>query len=537
MKPIYSNRNGSSVNIGHLMVVLLLSSLTMLCTDVTAATYNWNGSGAAGGTNNTNFNLASNWLVGGVAPATPPGSGDDVVINPNNFNSLTLNSGSCVISSSVTINSLTCNTVFPTTSNVKKTMTISVSANQTLTISGDLSLSCVHNVITGTSSLDFLTGSSSSVVVGGTATIGNSSATGSRLVKIGGSTSATANTIVFNGNTTLGAQASTSTAAPYSKWIFSGASQTLSCSAVSANFSFSSVDVGTNSIATDLSLGSSSFNVSGDWNNYGTTNQSSGTVTFNGASAQTIGGTAASTFSSVTLNNASGLSLSRNLSVGGLLTMTSGKITTSTNSVIVGNGGSISGASSSNYIVGNLSMPFAASANPSATFPIGDASNYTPVTVSVTGTLSAAGSVTASSTPSAHPNILTSGIDSTSISRYYTLSSAGLSGMTSYAAFFNFVAGDVPAWGNTSNFVVRKRTSGTWGTTTLGAAASTSTSATGMTTFGDFAIGKPNYLSISCPGTQNINTDAGVCFRNHQSFRLSLLIQYSCSFGHLFHYG
>jgi hypothetical protein len=162
MKPVYTN--GFSVRMGRLATVLMFTSLLMLGADTFAATYNWNGSGVVGGINNTNFNTASNWLVGGAAPATPPGAGDDVIINVNNFNSSTLNTASCVISSSITVGSLTCNTVFPSTSNFSKTMTISVAASQTLTIVGDLALSCVHNVSTTTSSLVMQTGNSAAVV-------------------------------------------------------------------------------------------------------------------------------------------------------------------------------------------------------------------------------------------------------------------------------------------------------------------------------------------------------------------------------------
>jgi len=124
--------------------------------------------------------------------------------------------------------------------------------------------------------------------------------------------------MAFNGNTTFGTQAATTgTAAPLSKWIFSGSSQSLTESAPSTNFSFTNVEVGTSSIATNLSIPNSSFNVSGNWNNYGTITHSAGTVTFNGASAQTIDGGAASSLNNVTINNANGINLTQNLSVAG----------------------------------------------------------------------------------------------------------------------------------------------------------------------------------------------------------------------------
>ena len=215
-------------------------------TNIFADTYNWNGAGRVGGTINTNFNLAGNWLVNGVVPATAPGVNDDVIIEPNNFNGSSLNAASIIVSASTTIKSFTCNTVFPSTSNLRKTLTIRVADNQMLTITNDLALSCVHNVSTTTSTVDFLAGSGASVIVNGTTVIGTSTATGTRLVRIGGTASAINNSMAFNGNTTFGLQSSTSgTAATLSKWIFSGSAQSLTITAPSANFNLTNVEVGT----------------------------------------------------------------------------------------------------------------------------------------------------------------------------------------------------------------------------------------------------------------------------------------------------
>jgi len=258
------------------MITLLLMTSTLWCMDASAATYTWNGIGVAGGSTNTNFNTASNWLVGGIAATSAPGASDDVVISPNNFSAI--NSATITVSSSITVNSITCNVVFPAGVNTNKTLALSVAGNQTLTVSGDMTLSCVHNASVSSSALNLITNTGSAVVVGGTASIGdNASATGARLVKIGGAASVTGNSYTFNGNTTFGSLAATSTPGPVAQWVFSGASsQSLSVAATSTNFGFTNVQVGTVSIATALSMGSTSFTVSGNWTNYGSTTHSGG---------------------------------------------------------------------------------------------------------------------------------------------------------------------------------------------------------------------------------------------------------------------
>jgi hypothetical protein len=78
---------------------------------------------------------------------------------------------------------------------------------------------------------------------------------------------------------------------------------------------------------------------SGNWtNNGGTFNPGGGTVAFTGSSAQTIGGTNATTFNSVTVNNANGVTLSKDTTVGGTLTLTNGTLGVSTNTLTLNAG-------------------------------------------------------------------------------------------------------------------------------------------------------------------------------------------------------
>ncbi len=88
------------------------------------------------------------------------------------------------------------------------------------------------------------------------------------------------------------------------------------------------------SSTSSLTLSSgSALNIYGNFTNTagGTVTDNGGTTTFEGTSAQTFSGpSAGTTFSSLTLNNSSGLTLSNPLTVTGILTLTSGNITSST---------------------------------------------------------------------------------------------------------------------------------------------------------------------------------------------------------------
>ena len=75
----------------------------------------------------------------------------------------------------------------------------------------------------------------------------------------------------------------------------------------------------------------SALNIYGNFINSGTLTDNGGTTTFEGTSAQTFSGpTGGTTLSSLTLNNSNGLTLSAPLTVTGILTLTSGNITSNT---------------------------------------------------------------------------------------------------------------------------------------------------------------------------------------------------------------
>jgi hypothetical protein len=149
------------------------------------------------------------------------------------------------------------------------------------------------------------------------------------------------------------------------------------------------------------SINVNNFNltVKGNWiNNASTTSLTAGTgtVLFNGTSIQTAGGSFSTNFNNVTINNASGILLGTNETVDGVLTLTNGTITASTNTLTIGNSGSISGGSATSYIVTNATGTLiqnnigTGGRTGGILFPVGtSSSSYTPMTVDNAGTADA----------------------------------------------------------------------------------------------------------------------------------------------------
>jgi fibronectin-binding autotransporter adhesin len=227
------------------------------------------------------------------------------------------------------------------------------------------------------------------------------------------------------------------------------------------------------------------------------------TVEFAGASAQ---GTGANTYGGLKINNASGVTLSGNVTVNGTLTLASGNVTTSSNKVIISSTGSVS--RTSGQVVGNLQKNFGTGSNVSRTFEIGDASNYTPVTVVFTS-VTVAGDLIASTTAGDHPNIGTSTFVTTkTANRYWTLTNSGIT-FTTYDVTLNFVSGDLDSGANTSNFIVGRFASSTWTYPTVGTKTSTSMQATVVTAFGNFQVGEASTTATWTGAVNNLWSNGG----------------------------
>ncbi|MBI3570324.1 MAG: hypothetical protein HY082_04365 [Gammaproteobacteria bacterium] len=255
-----------------------------------------------------------------------------------------------------------------------------------------------------------------------------------------------------------------------------------------------------------------SHSVGGNFSNSGTFTANTSTFTFNGAAAQSL--TGATTFYNVTMNNTStGLTIANNVTVSNTLAFTDGVITTDTNTLITSlacNTPSVTGASqATGWVAGNLQKRIPTGTPVSCTFEIGDATTYRPINTTF-ASVTTAGNVTGWSSQSAgdHPDTtnLLSGIDPLySVNRYWTLTNSGTV-FTTCSATFNYVAGDLDAGALYTSFIVAlgstcsgsgaTRTCTSWTQPTVGTLGATSTQATGLTAFGDFAVGQarnPNF--------------------------------------------
>ncbi len=237
-----------------------------------------------------------------------------------------------------------------------------------------------------------------------------------------------------------------------------------------------------------LNAGSQAFLVGGKISNSGTINSGTSTFTLNGSAAQDI--YSLSPFNNLTVNNtANSVTLSSNATVGGVLNFVTGSIQTGSNLVIQPSAGTITGAAqNTGWVNGNLQKNIATGATTKA-FEIGDAASYTPVSLAFSS-VTTAGDLTAFTTPGDHPHIVGSGINpSESVNRFWTLANSGV-GFTDYTATYNFVPADVDASAITAEFSVANYNGSDWSFPIVASPNPTNIQATGITSFGDAAIGE-----------------------------------------------
>jgi hypothetical protein len=279
-----------------------------------------------------------------------------------------------------------------------------------------------------------------------------------------------------------------------------------------------SISTGATLVANDRTISIGSANLAGAngvWTNNGSFTQGNGTVTFNGSGAtqaQAIAGTTATTFNSLTINKTGGppfrtVIMNTSPTVNGTLTLTAGTITTGSNKITLAaaatvsrTGLTVSEASGGKLVVGNFEKGFDG-ANLSATFPIGDGTNYTPLTVTFTS-LTTAGNLTATTGTAAADHLDTlagrTGVDSSkSVNRWWTLkgypAAADLTAggpVTSpgvYNVTVNYLSTDVDGGSTASNFKISRgescttsggvRTCNPWGSLTISGTPSTTQAA------------------------------------------------------------
>ncbi len=189
---------------------------------------------------------------------------------------------------------------------------------------------------------------------------------------------------------------------------------------------------------------SSTLAIGRAYNNGGTFNHNNGLVLLNGLVNQTV--TGATTFNNLTLNNSAGATLSGGTeTVNGTLTITSGKLVLGGNDLVLM--GATSNAiqpgtfSPTNMIVANNvgTLKKQVTANGTYLFPIGDNTNYTPISISFTGSAYSSAFI-ASRVPNVkHPN---NANVSNYLNRYWGVTTTGITS-PNYSLTANYVVSDV----------------------------------------------------------------------------------------------
>ena len=146
------------------------------------------------------------------------------------------------------------------------------------------------------------------------------------------------------------------------------------------------------------------------------------------------------------------------LTVKGTLALGAQQIATGSAKVILPAGASLT--RSSGYVFGNLQKNVATGSGVSRTFEIGDASNYTPASVSFASVTAAGDVVGSTAVPGTIP-ALANLSPGKFVNRSWTLSNSGVA-FTTYDATLNFAAGDIQGGGNPNAFIVAKNSAGTW---------------------------------------------------------------------------
>lgn len=410
-----------SFRIVSLLVVLYVSLLSVEAATITsnAVTGNWSTKGS--------------W-VGNVVPTAT----DDVVIvsganitmqGNTTMNSLTINSGGILTdngSGTITITgNLTVNGTFAGSSNhaltgssktidgtgvISNTSTLTITNDKTVAStaslvkgSGTVTLSASTNVtnngsitfggaLSGTNSTSQWTNASNSTLNAGDALLGT------------GSLDATAsgNTVNYYSSTAQTIKRTNLTSFTYHHLVISGdASATKTFASfsyvINGNLTISSALAGSSSSATTITL-------NGNWVNTGTFTANSSSLTLSGSSSQTISSSSGETFYDLTVNNSSGVVADHSFSVTNSLTMTSGNIDISNNTLTLGsstsNVGTLTHSSSLTSpqptVIGKFERWIGSTSSPTAPvlFPVGTSSSYRPLQLTLSS-ITTAGSLIA----------------------------------------------------------------------------------------------------------------------------------------------
>ncbi|MEX1188098.1 MAG: T9SS type A sorting domain-containing protein, partial [Bacteroidia bacterium] len=200
-----------------------------------------------------------------------------------------------------------------------------------------------------------------------------------------------------------------------------------------------------------------SFNLGGDWIRTGALsafNHNNKKVVFNRQSTgnqniQVSSGVTSEIFYDLEISPISGnliLGTSTDVEVDNTLSFVSGKIdlNSSSNTLIIGTAsvnGSFSGASATSYVISNgANIRQYSNSNGTYTFPVGDASNFTPIDVTLISGGQTASYLNGRVVAASHPNIVTA---TNYINRYWVIEPIGLAASPSYNVAYTYASGDL----------------------------------------------------------------------------------------------
>lgn len=242
-----------------------------------------------------------------------------------------------------------------------------------------------------------------------------------------------------------------------------------------------------------FAAGTGTYTLHGNATNTATLSAGTSTFRLAGTTTQTVTGfTGTSAFNNLTVENAAGgVSLGGQMQVAGTLTLNAGIVSTGAHVLTLGTStsapGALSTGSAASFVNGRLER-WVAPATTAVIFPVGSPYGspavpaYAPVSLSGL-TVTAGGTLTASTTAGLHPAMTGSGIDpNRRIDRYWTLTPTGTVAL-GYTATLNWNAAEVTPGTNTAALLVERHASGWW---PLAVSGSTSTSATATTSTGGF---------------------------------------------------
>ena len=301
------------------------------------------------------------------------------------------------------------------------------------------------------------------MIGGGTATIGNNMTSGTALILTSGKLAVGAGaTLTINGSFT-GDAADYLTGSATSNLV-TGSSNTYyfdeTVPGTSNNFAVFTASAGTSTLGNALHVGTT-LTLTGtlaDGGNVVTCNGNiAGTGTESGTGGITMTGAAATisaaTLQNLNLNNSGSFTLTGSPTINGTLTLTAGKLTLGATNLTFGSSATaVSGTlSSSNMIVatgtGKVIKNYAS--NGTFNFPVGDASNYTPISLNVAGTYSVASMAVNVTASKPAQNLNTTNY----INRYWTVTPTGITSL-SYSVSATYVVGDVQTGSTESNIAM-----------------------------------------------------------------------------------